>query len=255
MGNWSTVTHWFECARPGDARAVIGGLRRGRHRWADPERWALRAGLCSPTLVQAESVEKWGVALGLPDVAARGVPDVRVVQLCLGDPVAVGPSEGDGFRLAWNYVVSPAAHDLPAVAATLGGGATCLPAGDRRVLCLPTATPLRPVHTDFGELSTRDDGLGRLLYAIAAADRHAPGRISRHLLGLYTPAHGWVHLAALVLGLQSRDWERGGRVWLEDAAAHNPVHHELAAGPYAHSIYVERAEPVALANLAWPFTA
>ncbi|HEY0139185.1 MAG TPA: hypothetical protein VGB85_34090 [Nannocystis sp.] len=72
------MTHWFECAQPGDARAVLGELRSAgkRQRWIDPERWALRAGMLSPTLIQAESVTKWGADVSLGEVG-RKVGNVR----------------------------------------------------------------------------------------------------------------------------------------------------------------------------------
>ena len=90
MGNWCTMTTWFSCTRPGDARAVLGGLRSGatRARWHDPERWALRAGLLGPDVVQAQSLEKYGTSLPPVEQALRHGHDVRVVQLCPGEGVA-----------------------------------------------------------------------------------------------------------------------------------------------------------------------
>ncbi len=253
MGNWCTATHWFECSQPGDARAVIGGLRSAgrQHRWLDESRWALRAGMLSPTLVQAESVTKYGVDTGFVEAALRNARGVRVAELCIGEDFIVGPTEGSGFRLAWNYVASPASHDLAAVAATLGGGAVSV-AGERRVLCLPEAAPLRLVQEPLRTIVERDDALGRLVYALVVSDHGVLGRSSRHLLGLYTPAHGWVHLATLVLGLHDRHWEHTGSVWLENGADHNPVIHEFADGPHSSSIYIHDTRPVTLSRVRWP---
>jgi len=253
MGNWCTLTHLFACARPGDARAVLGRLRGGAasHRWHDPERWALRAGLLAANVVQAESVCKYGAELGVADAALREVRDARVVQICVGEGVMVGPAAGPGFCLGWNYVVSSAEHDLPAVAAMLGGGASVVEGGARRLLCLPEVAPLRLFGGRLAELVERDDPLGRLLFALAAADRGCAGRTSRHLLGLYTRAHGYVHMATLVLHLPGPRWEHSGEVSLEDGAGHNPVHYEFSLGPYARSIYIEDAAAVRVAA-GWP---
>lgn len=255
MGNWCTLTHWFACARPGDARTVLGRLRgvSGYHRWFDPERWALRAGMLGPSLVQAESLQKYGADIGLAEVALAGVRDVRVVQICVGEGVAVGPAVGPGFCLGWNYVVSSAEHDLPAVAATLGGGATVADAGGgRRVLCLREVAPLVIEGGRLAPLIERDDGLGRLLFAFAVADRASAGRSARHLLGLYTPGVGYVHFATLVVHLRDPRWEHSGQVSIEDGGGHNPVRHEFAAGPFAGSIYVETVPAVVLSRVAWP---
>ncbi len=252
MGNWCTLTHWFACPGPAEARAVIGGLRTAaaRHRWTDPERWALRAGMLGPTLVQAESLQKYGADTSLAEHALRHARDVRVVQLCAGEGVAVGPRGGPGLHLAWNYVASSAAHDLHAVAARLGG--EVVDAGERRVLCLPGAAPLALAGGRLAQLVERDDPLGRLLYALAVGDRGGAGHTGRHLLGLYTPEHGFVHLATLVLALADRHWEHSGHASFEDGAGHNPVHPEFAAGPFARSSYFEPLPPISLAHLRWP---
>ncbi len=256
MGNWCTLTHWFACARPGDARTVIGRLRTAstQHRWFDPERWAVRAGMLGTNVVQAESLQKYGADIGLADLAVTGIRDVRVVQICVGEGVAVGPAVDRGFCLGWNYVVSAMEHDLPAVAATLGGGAAVVDArGGRRVLCLPEVAPLRPLDGRLTEIIEGDDPLGRLLFALAVADRGGIGRSGRHLLGLYTPEFGYVHFATLVLHLQGLHWEHTGQVSLEDGGGHNPVRHEFAAGPFAGSIYFNENTPaVALGRVGWP---
>lgn len=248
------MTHWFECAQPGEARAVLGGLRsvflKKGHHWVDPERWALRAGLLSPTLVQAESVTKWGADVSLGEVA-REVGDVRVAQLCIGEDMLLGPTQGPGFHLGCNYVVSPASHDLPAVADVLGGGAVSVDAGERRILCMPEPAPLYLVDGRLGEVVEHDDPLARLIYGFVAADRHLVGRASRHLLGLYTPAHGWVHLATLVLDLPDDNWAYTGEVSLEDGADHNAVDYVFAGGPFARSIYIPDTRPVVLTG-RWP---
>ncbi len=254
MGNWCTTTHLFACTRPQDARAVLGALHSGakRYRWPDPERWALRAGMLTPTLVQAESLQKYGAALGLPELALQRPDSARVVQICTGEGLMSGPETGPGLRLAWNYVVSPAQHELAAVADCLGGGAVCVALGGRRLLCSPEVSPLRPTSERFAETVMRDDGLGRLVYAFAVADRHAVRRSSEHLLGLYTPEHGWVHMVTLTLNLQGRDWQHDGYVTLRDGAGHNPVVYRFAEGPCATSMYIEDPPPVTLTGAAWP---
>ena len=141
-------------------------------------------------------------------------------------------------------------HDLPAVAAALGGGVS-VDAGRHRVLCLQESVPLGLAVGRLSECIERDDGLARLVYGFVVADPGVLGRSSRHLLGLYTPAHGWVHLATLVLGLQDRHWEHTGWVGIEDGADHNPVVHEFADGPYAGSIYIPETKPVVLRQ-RWP---
>ena len=253
MGNWCTLTHLFACARPGDARAVLGRLRsEAAHGRPDAERWALRGGMLGTSVVLAESVQKYGADLGLAGAALREVRDARVVQLCFGERVLAGPPAGPGFCLGWNYVVSTAEHDLHAVAATLGGGASVIDARWRRVLCLPEVAALRLGGGRLAELVERDDALGRLLFALAVSDRGGMGRSSRHLLGLYTPGHGYVHMATLVVHLSDPKWEHTGQVSLEDGAGCNPVRHEFAVGPYAGSIYVENVAPVDLGAPRWP---
>jgi hypothetical protein len=253
MGNWCTMTHWFECEQPGDARAVLAALRTAgkNHRWIDPERWALRAGMVSPTLVQAQSVTKWGADVSLGELG-RAVGNVRVAQLCLDEDLLFGPTQGPGFHLGCNYVVSPAAHHLPGVAEMLGGGAVSVDAGERRILCMPAPAPLYLADGRLGEVVERDDPLARLIDALVSADRHGPGGASRHLLGLYTPAHGWVHQATLVLDLPDQDWEHTGEVSLEDGADHNAVIYEFTDGPFARSIYVPDTKPVTLTRQRWP---
>ncbi len=254
MGNWCTLTHLFACPRAAEARAVLGRLRSGagQHSWPDSERWALRAGMLGTNVVQAESLQKYGAHLGLAELALRELPDVRVVQICAGEEVAAGPEASAGFCLGWNYVVSPAVHDLAAVAGVLGGGASVVDAGGWRVLCMPEVAPLRLTDGRLAEMVERDDALGRLLFALAVADRRSARRSERHLLGLYTREYGHVHMATLVLDLPDRHWERSGEVSIEDGAGHNPVRHEFAVGPCARSIYVEDAPPVDLGRLRWP---
>lgn len=257
MGNWCTLTTLVACARPADARAVLGGLRSSATRidWNDPGRWALRAGLLGSRVVQAKSVEKYGASLQLVEPTLHklhDMQDVQVVQLCPGEGIALGPTTGPGLHLAWNYVASPAHHDLPAVAACLGGGATCIDAGPRRVLCLPEPAALALDDGRFADVVLRDDPLGRLVDALAAADAGTPGRTTRHLLGMYTPAYGWVHMVTLTLDLSGPGWRYDGEVTLEDGAGHNPVHYEFTAGPFARSIYLEDVAPIDLTGMRWP---
>lgn len=254
MGNWCTMAHIFSHSTPMMARSVLGGLRRAaeRHRWMDPERWALRAGMLAPTVVLAQSLTKYGADVGLADLAIQYVADTRVVQICVGEDMMLGPRSGPGLMLGWNYVVSPRGHDLVGVADTLGCGARVIEAGGWQVLCLPEVAPLRLIRGRFAEAVMVDDGLGRLLYAFAVADAYATGRRSSHLLGLYAPEVGFVHLLTLVLGLEGRSWEHSGYVDVEDGAGQNPVNFELVAGPYAGSIYVEQPPPVTLARARWP---
>lgn len=254
MGNWCTMTHLLSHPMPMMARSVLGALRRAgeRHRWVDPERWALRAGMLAPTVVLAQSLTKYGADVGLADLAVQSVADTRVVQICVGEDMLLGPRSGPGLMLGWNYVVSHHGHDLAGVAAALGGGARVIEAGGWQVLCLPEVAPLRLVRGRLAEAVMVDDGIARLLYAFAAADACARGRRSSHLLGLYVPEIGFVHLLTLVLGLEGRRWEHSGCVDVEEGAGLNPVNFELVAGPYAGSIYVERPPPVTLARARWP---
>jgi hypothetical protein len=254
MGNWCTMTHIFSHSTPMMARAVLGGLRRAgeRHRWLDPERWALRAGMLAPNVVLAQSLTKYGADIGLADLAIQHVADTRVVQICVGEDMMLGPRSGPGLMLGWNYVVSQRGHDLAAVAGTLGGGAQVIEAGTWQVLCLPEVAPLRLVRGRFAEAVMVDDGIGRLLYAFAAADAGAAGRRSSHVLGLYVEGIGFVHLLTLVLGLEGRRWEHTGYVDVADGAGLNAVNFELVTGPYAGSIYVETEPPVTLARARWP---
>lgn len=258
-GCFHTMTHLFECPDPAVAQTVMRNLwcaggRYPLYPWRNPEHWALRAGMLTPTLVQAESMTIYGTDGGLADYATESTHGVRVVQACVDEEVLRGPTSGPGLMLGFNYVVTYRRHDLPAVAEALGGGRTIVAGAlrDLQVLCLPEVAPLRLVRGRLTDAVMVDDGIGRLLYAFATADAAAAGQRSSLLLGLHTPGLGFVHLLTLVLGLEKPRWEHTGTVDVQDGARLNKVSYEFTTGPNGDSSRFSGPLSVTLLPARWP---
>lgn len=238
VGDWCTTYHWFECDTPGDARQVLGRLRgAASYRWTDRERWAVRAGQLAPRLVQAESVVKYGASLGLAQFVRERVPSAHALQLCHGYGVDVAGA--GALRPAWNYLLVKTGVDRRRAAEALGGRA---PDDAPGLVCLPEPVPLAVERPD-----------ARLVAALDVLRGLADQRC-RLVLGLWTAAHGYVHLAGLELTGRADYWPPGGGAELTlDGGGHNHCEFPVTVGPFARSTYTERPPTIPAPRIAWPF--
>ncbi|MDC0668570.1 hypothetical protein [Nannocystis radixulma] len=244
MGDWCTTHHWFECPTASDARQVLGRLRAAAtsYRWPDRERWGLRAGLVAPRLVQAESLVKYGASFALAAFVRERVPAARSLQLCAGYrqlAVDLGPG---ALQPAWNYLVVRTGVDRRRLADATGGRA---PDGAPDLVCLPEPVPL-----------TADFTADARLAAVVAVLQACVGRErARLVLGLWTLAHGWLHLARLELGPPGAYWPPGGDAELTlDGGGHNACPFSVEIGPMIRSTYSERPPTIAAPRAPWPFS-
>ena len=245
MGDWCTTHHWFECATPGDARQVLGRLRAAgtSHRWPDRERWGLRAGLVAPCLVQAESLVKYGASFDLAAYVQARVPTARALQLCAGYRQIAADATPGALQPAWNYMllIDKTGLERSRVADATGG---LVLESEPGLVCLREPVPLVAEPTADPRLA-----------AIVAALQGCVERERAHLvLGLWTIAHGWLHLARLELGPSGSYWPPGGAVELTlDGGGHNPCSFTVEIGPMIRSTYSERPPPIAAPRAPWPF--
>lgn len=243
MGDWCTTHHWFECSTPGDARQVLGRLRAAgtSHRWSDRERWGLRAGLVAPCLVQAESLVKYGASFELATYVQARVPTARAMQLCAGYRQIAADATAGALQPAWNYMIFKSGLERRRVAEATGG---LVLESEPGLVCLREPVPLAAE-------STADERLA----AVVAALQSCVGRErARLVLGLWTHAHGWVHLARLELGAARSYWPPGEDVELAlDGGGHNPCAFTVEIGPMIRSTYSERPPSIAAPRAPWPF--
>lgn len=233
MGDWAVTTHWSP-TRPQlpVARDFID------------ERWAARLGRVGQALWQLETVQKYGFYAG-PD-------DPQVVGVQAGYDYLRAPSSGP-FVAGWNYVLGSEPRWLEE-AATLIEGARVLalaPSASRFLLALPNVQRCDRARAAWWmhESQLDPDPMVRVVEALGACRRGLEA--SQLVIGLHTHDFGYVHTGSL----QFPSGRNGtAAIELQLTGCFNPLSDDHVSGPYAGSIYTQRAPSVALPTLAWPFS-
>lgn len=109
MGNWDVLHHLFEC--PSEERAQDVYLRlcaAEEHSWID-NRWGIRLGFVSPTLVVASTSQKYGWDREFADFVIESATDIALTQLISDsedkpDVWAPSCSASRAFQIQWNYL-------------------------------------------------------------------------------------------------------------------------------------------------------
>lgn len=109
MGNWDVLHHLFECPSEARAEAVYQRLCAAEeHDWID-NRWGLRLGFVSPTLVVASTSQKYGWDREFSDFAIDTATDIALTQLISDSedkPDVCAPlcSASRAFQIQWDYL-------------------------------------------------------------------------------------------------------------------------------------------------------
>ncbi len=236
MGDWAVTTHWA-WTRP----------RMPEARDFPSDRWAARLGRVGPGLWQLETLQKYGYYRAPEGTAAVGVqaPDDYLVEY-----------GGGPFSAAWNYLVATEPSDasrFARAAALLGEDASLPPAVQHAVLCLRTPIRFERPLASWSLSESHLDSAPAARVAEALIAGGPPPRRGRLecVVGLFTFEFGWVHTGVLTLFIDKSMEQSGAE--LEMTGRFNALAETKEIGPFAHSLYMERATPVPAPLAAWPF--